>query len=125
VLPLPGGDPLRWLGVILSVAGFAIRIAAMAQLGPRFSPLIAVQRTHALETRGLYARIRHPGYLGAWLVTAGAALAFGSALTLILPLLMLGVLATRIRGEEAMLERHFGDDFRRYRARTGALTPRF
>jgi protein-S-isoprenylcysteine O-methyltransferase Ste14 len=64
VLPLPGGDLPRWLGVALSATGLAIRIAAMAQLGSRFSPLVAVQRTHALETRGLYARIRHPRYLG-------------------------------------------------------------
>src|SRR5262245_31949437 len=77
--PLPGGGALRWTGVALSGAGLAVRIAAMAQLGSRFSPLVAVQREHALETRGLYARIRHPGYLGAWLASLGGALAFGSA----------------------------------------------
>jgi protein-S-isoprenylcysteine O-methyltransferase Ste14 len=121
---LPGGATLRWIGVALSAVGFAIRIAAMARLGSRFSPLVAVQRAHALETRGLYARIRHPGYLGSWLVTLGACLAFGSAATLPLAALMLLVLFARLRSEERVLERHFGEEYRSYRARTGALLPR-
>ena len=77
--PLPGGAPLRWAGVALAAAGLATRIAAMARLGDRFSPLVALQREHALETRGLYARMRHPGYLGSWLANLGVVLAFGSA----------------------------------------------
>jgi protein-S-isoprenylcysteine O-methyltransferase Ste14 len=122
--PMPGGEPLRWTGVLVSAAGLAVRIAAMARLGSRFSPLVAVQRAHALETGGLYARIRHPGYLGAWLVTLGACLAFGSAASLPLPAIMLAVLAARVRREELVLEEHFGEEYRRYRARTGALMPR-
>jgi protein-S-isoprenylcysteine O-methyltransferase Ste14 len=122
--PLPGGAVLRWAGVALSAAGLAVRIAAMSRLGSRFSPLVAVQREHRLETGGLYAAVRHPGYLGAWLVTLGATLAFGSAATLPLPIAMLAALAARIRREEEVLARHFGDDWRRYRARTGALFPR-
>src|SRR5439155_6944026 len=92
--------------------------------GSRFSPLIAVQREHPLETAGLYARIRHPGYLGAWLAALGAALAFGSALALPLLGLMLLSLESRMRREELLMERHFGDRYRRYRERTGRLLPR-
>ena len=122
--PLPGGAPLRWFGVALSGAGLAVRIAAMAQLGSRFSPLLAVQREHALETRGLYARIRHPGYAGAWLASLGGALAFGSALALPLVAGMGLLLWSRAGREESMLERHFGDEYRSYRARTGRFVPR-
>jgi protein-S-isoprenylcysteine O-methyltransferase Ste14 len=122
--PLPGGAALRWSGVGLSAAGFALRIAAMARLGSRFSPLVAVQRSHALETRGPYARVRHPGYLGAWLIVLGAMLAFGSAATLPLVLLFLWLLLARAGREDRVLEQHFGDQFRRYRARTGRFLPR-
>jgi protein-S-isoprenylcysteine O-methyltransferase Ste14 len=122
--PLPGGAPLRWTGVALVALGFLIRIAAMARLGSRFSPLIVVQKRHALETGGLYARIRHPGYLGSWLVTAGTVLAFGSAVTVPLAIVMLGLLIARTRVEEELLARHFGDEYRRYRGRTGRLFPR-
>lgn len=121
---LPGGEGLRWGGVALSGAGLAVRIAAMAQLGPRFSPLIAMQREHALETRGLYARIRHPGYLGAWLAALGGVLAFGSAFGLPLVAVMGLLLWDRAEREESMLERHFGAEYQGYRARTGRFLPR-
>jgi len=124
-LTLPAATAVSWAGVALVATGLAVRIAAMAQLGPRFSPVVAVQREHALETRGLYARVRHPGYLGALLACLGAALAFGNALALPLPALMLVAQLARIRREETLLSRHFGDAWVRYREHTGALLPRF
>lgn len=120
---LPGGSALRWGGVVLSGVGFAIRILAMRRLGSRFSPLIEVQRDHPLETSGLYAYVRHPGYLGAWLCNLGVTLTFGSGLTLPLALLMAVALMSRVRREERALEAHFGDEFRRYCARTGRFVP--
>jgi protein-S-isoprenylcysteine O-methyltransferase Ste14 len=121
--PMPGDDPLRWAGVALSSAGLALRIVAMARLGSRFSPLLVVQREHALETSGPYAFVRHPGYLGAGLATLGAALAFDSAVGLAPALLFLWLLDRRARREEALLESHFGEAYRAYRARTGRLFP--
>jgi protein-S-isoprenylcysteine O-methyltransferase Ste14 len=121
---LPGGAALRWGGVTLSAFGFAVRILAMRRLGSRFSPLIEVQRRHPLETDGIYAHVRHPGYLGAWLCNLGVIFAFGSAATLLLALLMGVALESRMRREEATLEGHFGDDYRRYRAHTGRVLPR-
>jgi len=122
--PLPGGAALRWGGVALAAAGYALRIAAMVQLGPRFAPVAAVQRDHALETGGLYAIVRHPGYLGAWLCELGIVLAFGSAAALALPALMAPAIAARVAGEERLLEEHFGSEFRDWRARVGAFLPR-
>jgi len=120
---LPGGVALRWIGVGLAGLGFAVRIVAMAQLGTRFSPLVALQKEHTLETRGLYARIRHPGYLGAWLAALGAALAFGGGVSLPLVAAMGLLLSARAGREEAMLERQFGEEYRRYRARSGRFLP--
>lgn len=121
---LPGGAALRWAGVALSGAGLALRIAAMAQLGPRFSPRVAMQREHALETHGLYGSIRHPGYAGSWLASLGAALAFGSAIALPLVAVMGLLLWNRAGREDSMLARHFGDAYQGYRARTGRFVPR-
>lgn len=121
--PLPWADVIGPLGVLLSGLGLTVRIAAMRQLGARFSPLVAVQREHTLETTGWYARVRHPGYAGALLASLGAAIAFGSALALPLVGVMLIAQSARIRREEALLEAHFGDTWRDYAARTGALVP--
>lgn len=123
-LPTPIGHVVAWLGVTLAALGLALRIAAMWQLGARFSPLVALQREHRLETGGLYALVRHPGYLGSLLTSLGSALAFGSWSALPLWLLMVVAQLARVRREEALLSRHFGDAWGDYSRRTGALLPR-
>jgi len=123
-LLLPGGGALAVAGLLLVAAGLALRILAMRQLGSRFDPTVAILPDHALETRGPYSRMRHPGYSGAWLAALGAALTFGSALGLVTVVLFAAALAARVRREEAALEEHFGDSFRAWRARTGAFFPR-
>jgi protein-S-isoprenylcysteine O-methyltransferase Ste14 len=115
--------PLHWIAISLVAAGLAIRVAAMLQLRHRFSPVMAVQREHELETRGPYAWVRHPGYLGALLACLGGALAFGSVAALPLVALMLRVQLTRVRREERLLADHFGAEWSAYAARTGALLP--
>jgi len=124
VWPLPAPELVGWLGVALSALGLALRVAAMRQLGVRFSPLLALQREHALETTGWYARVRHPGYLGSLLASWGAAIVFGSAMALPLAALMTAFQWDRLRREERLLEGRFGDAWRAYAARTGALLPR-
>lgn len=120
---LPGGPLSRWAGVAIVALGLTIRIMAMSQLGARFSPLLAVQREHSLETTGLYRRIRHPGYLGSFLAALGAVMAFGSGLGLV-PLLIFGaMMVQRTRREEALLDARFGENWRAYRARSGAFLP--
>lgn len=121
---LPAPDVIGWAGVALSALGLWIRVSAMRQLGARFSPLVALQREHALETTGWYAHVRHPGYLGALLASLGAAVTFGSALALPLLAVMALFQWQRVRHEEALLAGHFGDDWRAYAERTGALLPR-
>jgi len=123
VFPWFARPAIEWVGVALVALGLGIRIVAMATLGSRFSPIVAVQKGHALETRGIYARVRHPGYLGSALACAGGMLAFGSALALPLVLLFGGLIRQRIAREERVLAEHFGDAYRRYRDRTGALLP--
>ncbi len=124
VWPLPGGAARAWSGVALAAAGLALRIAAMARLGPRFAPTVALQRDHALEMRGLYALIRHPGYLGSWLANLGAVLALGSAVGLASVLLFGLALEARMRREETLLARRFGADWTAYAARVGRWLPR-
>jgi len=123
VWPLPGGAALRWAGVALSAAGLTLRLAAMSQLGARFSPRVTLQSQHALESRGLYALVRHPGYLGAWLTALGGALAFGSGIGLLVAGLMLLAYIPRIHVEERLMADHFGAEWSDYCRRTKAIIP--
>ncbi|MBV9116436.1 MAG: hypothetical protein JOY63_03615, partial [Acetobacteraceae bacterium] len=65
-----------------------MRLAAVFALGARFSPVVAIQPGHQLKTDGLYRLVRHPSYTGLLVNALGWALAFRSALGLILAVLL-------------------------------------
>jgi protein-S-isoprenylcysteine O-methyltransferase Ste14 len=76
-----------------------------------------------LVTDGIYGVIRHPSYLGAIILMLGWALAFRSALGVILAALIIPLLLARIHSEEAMLRSQFGDQYDAYCQRTSRLIP--
>jgi protein-S-isoprenylcysteine O-methyltransferase Ste14 len=117
------GDAVRWLGVVLFVAGGALRLWPVVVLGHRFSGLVAIQPGHALVTSGVYGVIRHPSYLGLLVNSLGWALAFRSVVGVLLTALTFVPLLARIRAEEALLSSQFGAAYEAYRARTSRLVP--
>jgi protein-S-isoprenylcysteine O-methyltransferase Ste14 len=116
------GDAVRWLGVVLFVAGGALRWPVFV-LGRRFSGLVAIQPGHTLVTGGVYGVIRHPSYLGLLVGSLGWALAFRSALGVLLTALLIPPLVARIAAEERLLRTQFGDEYDAYRSRTSRLIP--
>jgi protein-S-isoprenylcysteine O-methyltransferase Ste14 len=117
------GDAMRWLGVVLFAAGGALRIWPVFVLGRRFSGLVAIQPGHTLVTSGVYGVIRHPSYLGLLVGSLGWALAFRSAVGVLLTALLIPPLLARIRAEERLLHTQFGDEYDAYRSRTSRLVP--
>ena len=117
------GDAIRWVGVVLFVAGNALRLWPVFVLGRRFSGYVAIQPGHTLVTTGLYGVIRHPSYLGLLIGSLGWALAFRSTVGVILTALMLVPIVGRIRAEERLLHEHFGAQYDAYRAHTSRLIP--
>jgi len=117
------GETGRWLGVILFVAGGALRIWPVFVLGRRFSGLVAIQSGHTLVTTGVYGVIRHPSYLGLLINSMGWALAFRSGVGLLLTALVIPPLLARIRSEERLLRTQFGAEYEAYSARTSRLIP--
>jgi len=71
-----------------------------------------------LVTRGIYSRIRNPIIFFGTFVFTGLFLFLERPylLLLVVPVLILQI--TRARSEARVLEAHFGDDYRRYRAST-------
>jgi protein-S-isoprenylcysteine O-methyltransferase Ste14 len=118
-----GGGATRWLGVLLYAAGGILRLAPVFVLGRRFSGLVAIQPEHRLVSGGLYGIIRHPSYLGLFVLTLGWGLAFRSGVGVVIAVLSLGVLLARIRAEERLLSENFGAEYDAYRARTWRLIP--
>jgi protein-S-isoprenylcysteine O-methyltransferase Ste14 len=118
-----GGETIRWLGVIIFAAGGALRIWPVFVLGSRFSGLVAIQPGHTLQTTGIYSIVRNPSYLGLLVNALGWALAFRSAVGILLALLYIPPLLARMRAEEALLHAHFGAEYDAYCARTPRLVP--
>jgi protein-S-isoprenylcysteine O-methyltransferase Ste14 len=117
------GDAVRWLGVLLFAAGGVLRIWPVFVLGRRFSGLVAIQPGHMLVTSGVYRLIRHPSYLGLLVNSLGWALAFRSAVGVLLTALLIPPLLARIHAEERLLRSQFGAEYDAYRSRTSRLIP--
>jgi protein-S-isoprenylcysteine O-methyltransferase Ste14 len=120
---LPGGDVVRWCGLVILAAGAALRVWPMMTLGGRFTSVVALQEEHGLQTEGPYARVRHPSYLGILAMDLGFALVFRSALALVLLPVPFWMFRKRMEVEEAFLLRHFGEPYRDYMARTSRILP--
>jgi protein-S-isoprenylcysteine O-methyltransferase Ste14 len=118
------GDATRWIGIALYAGGGALRLWPVFVLRERFSGLVAIQKGHTLETRGIYRTIRNPSYLGLLICSAGWALAFRSAIGLLLTALFLPPLIARMHAEERLLRGYFGAEYEKYFARTWRLVPK-
>ncbi len=80
---------------------------------------------HQLVTAGPYRWVRHPLYsVGSTAFAALSLIAANGFMGLFVLLAVAAVILVVIPREEAHLERAFGDDYRAYRRRTGALVPR-
>jgi len=111
-------------GVLLLLAGVAVRWHAVLTLGRFFSVVVAVQPGHCVVQDGLYRHIRHPSYLGVLLALLGAGLGLNNALSLAVLLLPVSLaLAYRMRVEEQALIEALGEEYRSYCRRTRRLIP--
>ena len=106
---------MRLTGLFLMTPALLLLTISRIQLGNSFS--LSPQATQ-LVTHGIYSRIRNPIYVFGALVFAGLILFLERPflLLLLVPVLILQI--TRARAEARVLEAHFGDQYRQYRAHT-------
>jgi protein-S-isoprenylcysteine O-methyltransferase Ste14 len=117
------GDAVRYLGLVLFIAGCVLRVGPIFALGRRFTWPLASQEEHRLVTTGFYRYIRHPSYLGALMGTIGLVLVFRSGIGLPLVGLLVPIFFWIIPEEEARLRAEFGEDYAAYQRQTWRLLP--
>jgi len=121
---MPGMPAVAWLGVAAGTLGLALRLWAVLTLRERFTRTLLVHDNQALERRGPYRIVRHPGYLGSLLTLNGIALATGNAVVFIASVVVIGAAYIyRIRAEDAMLIAAFGAPYESYRREVRAIIP--
>jgi protein-S-isoprenylcysteine O-methyltransferase Ste14 len=94
-----------------------------SSLGRSITDSVIVRERAALVTHGPYRWIRHPLYTFGALFFLGVGLMAANALVFVFGGLGLTMLALRTPREEAKLIEKFGDEYRRYMARTGRFFP--
>jgi protein-S-isoprenylcysteine O-methyltransferase Ste14 len=115
------GDPiltaLAYLGPILFGVGIALFLVCAYQV------YSAKLLKRGVVSKGLYAWIRHPQYLGLGIAGLGLLLYWPRFIILVLYLSMLFVYYLLARNEESRMERKFGDDYRNYKSRIAMFVP--
>ncbi|CAK7217762.1 farnesyl cysteine-carboxyl methyltransferase [Sporothrix curviconia] len=123
---LPARTTVMLLGLVVVAVGQAVRTAAMVQAGRSFNHTIQRKRatSHALVTDGIYAWLRHPSYFGFFWWALGTQLVLGNAVCLLgYTAVLWRFFSMRIRHEEQLLIRFFGDDYVQYQKRVGVKIP--
>lgn len=123
--PLPGGPALAAGALALLVLGNALIGRSMRDLRRIGEGTPNPRRPAArLVTEGSYALCRHPMWLGYDLAALGIVLLLRSPGALVGTFPLFLFLQRRfLRREEKILERRFGEEFRRYRERVPFLLP--
>lgn len=107
--------PRFYAGMALMGVSLVLWLTARLQLGASFS---LVPGARKLVTTGLYAIFRNPIYVFGQLAYLGLAIAWGNIVGYVIVAAMAPFQFLRARKESAVLERAFGEEYRRYRART-------
>lgn len=105
---------LRITGLAIILLGAAMVIAVFVGSRKRTWDV----DTDRLSTRGVYALSRNPRAIGWTAINVGLGLTTTSGAVLALAAIFLLAYLPWILLEEVVLERHFGDQYRTYRART-------
>ncbi|MGA2410724.1 MAG: isoprenylcysteine carboxylmethyltransferase family protein [Candidatus Binataceae bacterium] len=120
-----GAEAPPWaagLGLLIELAGLWLALGARIQLGFFSGPLEGGERK--LVHGGLYRYIRHPIFLGEFLVLVAWPFEYGAPVTEVVMLIVgLTVLYRRIRREEAEMLAYHGDDYASYMRETDRIVP--
>ncbi len=112
-----------YLGVAVCALGLFAAIWSRKTLGNDWSRDVEIKQEHKLVERGPYRFVRHPIYTSHLLMGLGTAIASGLLIAFAgLGLFFIGFWI-KLKQEEALLLKHFPDEYPAYKVRVKALVP--
>jgi protein-S-isoprenylcysteine O-methyltransferase len=118
------GAGWRWVGIVVMVAGLALRAWAMGTLGRYYTRTLRTVEHQPVVDLGPYRLVRHPGYSGSLLIWVGYALGLGNWIAAALTFALLGaVYLWRVNAEETLLCASLGTQYADYQRHTKRLVP--
>lgn len=106
---------LTYVGILISLAGFVLRIYAVNYLGKNFTLAVQTTDSQQLVDHGPYAIVRNPAYTGSILSILGLSITSLNPFTIIICLILLVVgYSIRLKVEEKALGNHFGKNYEAY-----------
>jgi protein-S-isoprenylcysteine O-methyltransferase Ste14 len=113
-----------WVGVVSILLALLVFWRSHADLGLNWSPTLEIRTEHKLITNGIFGYIRHPMYASQWIWVIAQPLLLQNWIAGFLNLpFFIAFYTLRVRAEEKMMLDTFGEEYREYMKKTGAVFP--
>jgi protein-S-isoprenylcysteine O-methyltransferase Ste14 len=120
---LPDWPWIGWLGVGITLLGFAVTYWARWTLGRNWSSNVTVKVAHELVRTGPYRVVRHPIYTGLMVATGGTAMTLNQCRGVVAFVLVWISFTIKRMKEEEFMRQTFGAQYDEYARTTGAIFP--
>lgn len=109
-----------WISTVGLITGAWLTLAGMVLV---FAGWAQVHKASGLVTTGLYARMRHPQYLGIFLILTGWLIHWPTLPTIIMYPVLLWVYVRLAKKEEDEMHREYGQAWEEYAGKTPSFFP--
>lgn len=110
------GTIMRNVGLLIYIMGLIFRYWSIRELGDLFTRGTEVEKSQTLISTGLYNYLRHPLYLGLFLLTTGLPVFLQNfPVSLLAIFLMFFSLNNRMLEEEALMEEIIGERYQEWK----------
>lgn len=115
---------IRYLGLILYLVGITLRYTSTILLGKYFSRDVHVEKNQALVSHGPYRILRHPLYLGLFLLVVAVPTFFNNPVAVVIAMFSMGrVLNRRMELEEKNMEKVLGETYKNWKNKRYRFIP--